>query len=62
MATTKQDADFANIMKDCVDEIKMSNTSLDNAIEFIGDNLDPDDVFTTKKLEAWAENNGYIKE
>jgi len=45
MATNRQESDFASVMKDSVDEIKMSSTSLDNAIEWIASQLDPDDVF-----------------
>jgi hypothetical protein len=62
MPTTKQDSDFADLMKDNVDEVKMSKTALDEAVSWIGDNLDPDDVFNEKSLSAWAESNGYVKE
>ena len=62
MPTTRQDTDFAEVMRDNVDEVKMSNTALDSAIDWIADNLDPDNVFSEKKLEGWAEKNGYIKE
>lgn len=62
MATNRQDGIFAKLMSDNVDEIKMSNTTLDSAIEWIADELAPDDVFSTKKLETWAESNGYVKE
>lgn len=62
MATQRQDADFAEVMKDSVDEIKMSSTALDNAVEWIGSQLDPEDVFSEKQLSAWAESNGYSKE
>ena len=49
-------------MKDNVDEVKMSTTSLDSAIEWMQSQLDPDDVFTEKQLENWAESNGYTKD
>ena len=62
MATNRQETDFAPVMKDSVDEVKMSSTSLDNAIEWIQSQLDPDDVFTEKQLENWAESNGYTKD
>ncbi len=62
MATNRQETDFAQVMKDSVDEVKMSSTSLDNAIEWIQSQLDPDDVFTEKQLENWAESNGYTKD
>lgn len=60
MATTKNDNDFADLMGASV-EITINKSSLDNAIEFIGDNLSPEDVFKVKDLQAWAESNGYTK-
>lgn len=62
MPTSKEDASFAELMKDQVDEVKMSNTALDNAIDWIGSNLSPDEVFSEKQLQDWAESNGYTKE
>lgn len=62
MPTNRQETDFAQVMKDSVDEVKMSSTSLDNAIEWIQSQLDPDDVFTEKQLSNWAESNGYTKD
>lgn len=62
MPTNSQDKSFADEMQQSVDEVKMSNTSLDNAIAWMQDNLEPDDVFSEKKLIAWAESNGFIKE
>ncbi len=64
MPTGNQDKLFAEEMAASVDEttVKMSSSSLDNAISWIQDNLDPDDVFTKGQLIEWAENNGYVKE
>jgi hypothetical protein len=62
MPTKTEDANFAEVMKECVDEVKMSDTSLDNAIEWISNRLSPDEVFDEKQLTAWAEANGFIKE
>jgi hypothetical protein len=53
MSTTQKDND------DFVSEIMIGYT-LDVAIEWIGKNLDPEDVFQKIKLQTWAENNGYI--
>jgi hypothetical protein len=63
MPTNSQDKEFAMEMKDSVDEVevKMSHSALDNAINWIGDNLDPDQVFSEEKLRDWAESNGYEK-
>jgi hypothetical protein len=34
---------------------------LDGVVEWIGDNLDPDDVFRGHKLDEWAYDNGFKK-
>lgn len=36
-------------------------TLLEQSIEWIGDNMNPEDVFSKKDLENWAEANGYEK-
>lgn len=59
MATTKQDDSFAEAMSD---HVSVAKSALDAAIDFIRDELDPEDIFSTKQLEQWAESNGYIKE
>ena len=35
---------------------------LDDIIYWIGNQLEPQEVFSNKKLSDWAEMNGYIKE
>ncbi len=35
---------------------------LDDAIEWIKNNLSPEDVFSEKDLDQWAEENEYTKE
>lgn len=63
MPTSKQDQDFSRIISEGhIDEVKISYTALDSAIDWISSEFDPDDIFDTKKLEAWAEENGYTKE
>jgi len=62
MASSTKDKAFAEEMAASLDEIKMSSSTLDNAIEWIGSNLNPDEVFKEKDLESWAESNGYVKE
>ena len=61
MPSGTQDKNFASEMEGHIN-YSISHSALDDAIDWIGKELDPDDVFDTKKLEAWAENNGYIKE
>jgi hypothetical protein len=62
MPNSKQDMDFAEEMQQQVNEITMSNSTLDTAIDWISSNLSPDDVFSEKELQNWAESNGYTKE
>lgn len=35
---------------------------LDIAIEWIQNNLEPEDVFTEKQLSQWAKDAGYVEE
>ena len=35
---------------------------LDQIKDWIGDYFDPEDVFDEKKLNAWAEENGWIRD
>ena len=35
---------------------------LDEAISWIQDNLNPDDVFSDDDLEGWATDNGFVEE
>jgi hypothetical protein len=58
---TQKERDFQSIMNSEV-TTEVSVDALSNAIDFISSNYDPDDIFSQKDLEAWAENNGYIKE
>lgn len=62
MPSTNQDRAFAEAMSQQIDEVKISATALDEAIDWITGNLSPDDVFSEKALSDWAENNGYKKE
>ena len=62
MPTGTQDKAFAELMKDQIDEVKISHSALDEAIDWVSRNLSPEDVFSAKELEAWAENNGFTKE
>lgn len=35
---------------------------LDEAIDWIQNNLEPEDVFSDEKLKEWAENSGFVKD
>jgi len=62
MPTSREDSEFAEVMRDSVDEVKMSSSSLDNAIYWISNHMNPDEIFSEKQLKEWAESNGYTKE
>lgn len=55
MTTRRQDIDLTK--KLC------ANIAFDAqiVIEWAQNNLEPEDVFDSNRLGAWAENNGYIK-
>ena len=59
MPSTATNREFKSFLEE---EIIPRDILEDSIIPWIGDNLDPDDVFSEKKLEAWAESNGYVKE
>lgn len=54
MTTSRQDKDFV--------ENVISKTLLEDAIEWIKNNMTPEDVFNVSELADWAESNGYIKD
>lgn len=62
MSTQRQDRAFTELMADEVQPVEIKESALEAAISYIGNEFDPDDVFSTKQLENWAESNGYIKE
>ena len=46
MSTIEQDKRFGGIF-------------LDNIVEWVGDNFDPEEVFSEEQLELWAKEQGY---
>lgn len=55
MPTEQKEINFSAHIADHV-STTINNSALDEAITWIGDNLDPDDVFTEKKLLDFARN------
>lgn len=53
MTTHLQDKDFISSL--------IPKDLLQGAIDWISENMDPEDVFTKQDLEAWAEDWGYVK-
>ena len=48
-----QNKDFSKFM--------IGEKPLDSVVNWIKDNLDPEDIFSTTQLDKWAESEGYIK-
>lgn len=53
MADVQQNQDFSTVL--------LVQWPLDDAIEWICDNMKPEDVFAERDLIDWAEENGYVK-
>jgi len=51
MTSAKEDREFITEM--------ISSTLLEDAMAWIGMNLNPEDVFSEGDLASWAESNGY---
>lgn len=52
--STRQDNDFLDAV--------ISKCLLEEAIDWIKSNLDPDEVFDDDSLHDWANENGYMME
>lgn len=61
MSTSPQEKEFNSLIDDQI-TVSIDSSVLEIAIEYIGKNFNPDEVFSAKDLEEWAESNGYIKE
>ena len=53
MTTLEQDKAFRRFV--------IPSSLLEQAIEWIMNNMKPEEVFEAKQLERWAKINGYIK-
>lgn len=62
MPTTSQDRAFAQELDGLEFTVSVPTAALDYAVDWIGRNLEPEDIFSEKQLSNWAEANGYIKE
>lgn len=54
MSTAQQDRNFI--------ESVVGNDLLENSIEWICNNMYPEEVFSQVDLKRWAQENGYKKE
>ena len=54
MTTAQQDRDFIGYI--------INSSLLEEAVEWIAKNLNPDDVFAFSKLADWASDNGFMEE
>ena len=50
--SARQDSDFAR---------EVFSNILEEVVEWVADNLEPEDVYDPDRLEDWAEANGYVK-
>ena len=57
-------ADFSKQLNDdfAKEVISLPQYLLDDAVNWIQNCLDPDDVFTGEQLTEWAKNNGFVEE
>lgn len=55
MSTSAQDKSFNSDMEGQV-EVTLASSALENAMSWIGANMNPDDVFDEKTLKNWAKN------
>ena len=62
MPTSRQNSEFFEIFTEEINDSDIYRRLLSKAIDWIGDNLSPQDVFSNEKLSNWAEENGYIEE
>ena len=53
MTTTTEDSDFINSV--------VHGGLLEDSIDWIKNNLNPESVFSESDLDTWALENGYIK-
>lgn len=56
MPSSRQDREYRQSV---IDKIE-SSINLDDAIEWIKSNLNPEDVFNAKDLRQWADENDYV--
>lgn len=54
MTTDRQDKEFVSSI--------ISRTLLEDAIEWIKNNMTPEDVFNSSELSDWALSNGFVRE
>jgi len=52
--TNSQDSNFISAV--------INNSLLEEAIDWISDHMNPEDVFSSDDLERWATDNGMVKE
>jgi light-regulated signal transduction histidine kinase (bacteriophytochrome) len=63
MTTTNQDAALRTLIneQDCLTAQVNDRTDMQFVIDWIAENMEPDEVFSDDELAEWAEDNGYEK-
>lgn len=52
---------FGNRLEDRFIREAITPDLLENIVDWITDNLSPEDMFSEKQLEEWAEENGFTR-
>lgn len=55
MSTAQQDKEFSEVINDHV-ETTIAKSALDAATNWVGRNLQPEDVFSDHALQLWAQS------
>lgn len=55
MSTTNQDQEFEKIVQSNI-TTSVNTSMVDEAVDFVASNFDPEDVFSESKLLSWAKN------
>lgn len=59
MPTSRQITDFNQSV--VWPNMGVKDSIVDDAVTWVGANLQPEDIFSETQLEKWAEANGYVK-
>lgn len=51
-----------NLNLDFAKSVVSADSLLDYSVDWIRDNLSPDDVYDRSTLEEWALNNGFVED
>jgi hypothetical protein len=61
MPTLSEHISFSNEMSHYIDNGIVKDIALEPAIQWMQQNLEPEDIFSEKQLSNWAEAAGWVK-